>query len=68
MTILEILFVDRRPLLLLNPFKIRYRSFARFYNEMGASMSVEMPGPTFQLLSKCQGGMLAYVCSPVPFQ
>lgn len=58
MTILEVIFVERRPWLLFNLTKLRYKSFARLWNRNGAAMSVEMPGPLTELLSACEGVVL----------
>ncbi|KAF1851691.1 uncharacterized protein K460DRAFT_298969 [Cucurbitaria berberidis CBS 394.84] len=58
MTILEVVFVERRPFALFNLTQLRYKSFARVWNNNGEMMSAEMPGPLFQLLSTCKGVVL----------
>ncbi|KAH7075653.1 S-adenosyl-L-methionine-dependent methyltransferase [Paraphoma chrysanthemicola] len=58
MTIFEILFLEWRPFKLFNLTKVRFQSFARLWKTNGELMSAEMPGPTFELLSRCQGVVL----------
>jgi SAM-dependent methyltransferase len=58
MTILEVVFVERRPTKLLNLTNLRYKSFARLWKKNGEEMSVEMPGPLDELLYTCQGLVL----------
>lgn len=58
MTVLEVVFVERRPLVLLNVKELRFKSFARLWKDKGVAMSAEMPGPTFELLSTCKGVIL----------
>ncbi|KAF2005181.1 hypothetical protein P154DRAFT_518715 [Amniculicola lignicola CBS 123094] len=58
MTMLEIIFIDRSPSKLLKLTDLRYRSFARLWTNNGEAMTVEMPGPIDELLSKCQGIVL----------
>ena len=52
MTILEIIFVEWRPFKLFNLTTVRFQSFARLWKNNGEAMSEEMPGPTFDLLSR----------------
>ncbi|KAF2689758.1 hypothetical protein K458DRAFT_414013 [Lentithecium fluviatile CBS 122367] len=58
MTILEIIFVERKPTKLLNLTNVRMQSFARLWTYNGEAMSEEMPGPLDELLSRCQGVIL----------
>jgi SAM-dependent methyltransferase len=58
MTILEIVFLERRPFKLFHLEKVRFQSFARLWTNNGEVMSTEMPGPTFELLSRCKGVVL----------
>jgi SAM-dependent methyltransferase len=58
MTILGIVFLERRPFKLFNLTAVRFQSFARLWNHNGETMSIEMPGPTFDLLSRCKGVVL----------
>ncbi|KAL1600997.1 hypothetical protein SLS59_005663 [Nothophoma quercina] len=58
MTILEVIFVERRPSLLFDLTKLRYKSFARLWTKNGEEMSIEMPGPLTELLSACEGVVL----------
>lgn len=58
MTILEVIFLEFRPLALFNLTKLRYKSFARLWKNNGEAMSAEMPGPLFELVSKCKGVVL----------
>lgn len=58
MTILEVVFIERRPLLLFNITKLRYKSFARLWTKNGKELSIEMPGPLTELLSACSGVVL----------
>jgi SAM-dependent methyltransferase len=58
MTVLEIIFLEWRPFKLFNLTKVRFQSFARLWKHNGEAMSAEMPGPTFELLSRCKGVVL----------
>jgi SAM-dependent methyltransferase len=58
MTILEIIFLEWRPFKLFNLTAVRFQSFARLWTTNGEAMSTEMPGPTFELLSRCKGVVL----------
>ncbi|KAH7398956.1 S-adenosyl-L-methionine-dependent methyltransferase [Phaeosphaeria sp. MPI-PUGE-AT-0046c] len=58
MTILEIVFLEWRPFKLFNLTTVRFQSFARLWKNNGEAMSAEMPGPTFELLSRCKGVIL----------
>lgn len=58
MTILEIIFVERRPFKLFDITTVRFQAFARLWTHNGETMSAEMPGPTFKLLSQCRGIVL----------
>ena len=58
MTILEVIFLERRPLILFNLTRLRFKSFARLWRFNGEAMSAEMPGPLFSLLSTCKGVIL----------
>ncbi|KAF9698421.1 hypothetical protein EKO04_003708 [Ascochyta lentis] len=58
MTVLEVIFVERRPFTLFNITKLRYKSFARLWTKNGEAMSIEMPGPLTELLSTCKGVVL----------
>ncbi|CBX92977.1 hypothetical protein IAQ61_008711 [Plenodomus lingam] len=57
-TILEVVFVERRPFAVFNLSQIRGKAFARLWKHNGKAMSAELPGPTFSLLEKCQGVVL----------
>ncbi|KAH8730660.1 hypothetical protein GQ44DRAFT_606409 [Phaeosphaeriaceae sp. PMI808] len=58
MTILEIIFVEFRPLKLFSLRTVRFQSFARLWQNNGEAMSTDLPGPTFELLSRCKGVVL----------
>ncbi|KAF2272850.1 uncharacterized protein EI97DRAFT_436621 [Westerdykella ornata] len=58
MTILEVIFIQHQPSLLLNLTQLRHKSFARLWNRNGAAMSIDMPGPITELLSQCRGLVL----------
>lgn len=58
MTILEIIFLEWRPFKLFSLKTVRLQSFARMWKAEGEAMSAEMPGSTFELLSKCRGIVL----------
>lgn len=58
MTILEIIFVERQPAKLFDITGLRFKAFARLWTYNGEAMSVEMPGPFDELVSKCQGVVL----------
>jgi SAM-dependent methyltransferase len=58
MTILEVLFLERRPNKLLNLTNLRYKAFARLWTHNGEAMSSEMPGPLFELLKTSSGLVL----------
>jgi SAM-dependent methyltransferase len=58
MTILEIVFLEWRPFKLFDLKTVRLQSFARLWTKQGELMSAEMPGPTFELLSRCKGVVL----------
>ena len=58
MTILEIIFIERQPTKLFNVTEVRLQSFARLWTRDGEAMSMEMPGPIDELLSRCQGIIL----------
>lgn len=58
MTVLEVVFLEWRPLFLFQLTNLRYKSFARLWTNMGEAMSLEMPGNTFDLLAQCKGVVL----------
>lgn len=58
MTVLTMVFIERRPFALLNLKALRYKSFARLWKNNGEALSVEMPGPLTELLSACKGVVL----------
>ncbi|EAT85308.2 hypothetical protein HBI56_072340 [Parastagonospora nodorum] len=58
MTILEIVVQEWRPFKLFNITAVRHQSFARMWTHNGEAMSTEMPGNTFDLLSRCKGVIL----------
>ncbi|KAF2130932.1 hypothetical protein P153DRAFT_287034 [Dothidotthia symphoricarpi CBS 119687] len=58
MTVLTLVFIQRRPFALLDLKALRYKSFARLWKYNGEAMSIEMPGPLTELLSTCKGVVL----------
>ncbi|KAI8934532.1 hypothetical protein NX059_008231 [Plenodomus lindquistii] len=58
MTVLEVIFIERRPFAVFQLTKLRFKSFARLWKKNGKAMSAEMPGPVFSMLQDCKGVVL----------